>query len=337
MSAEQTVKLSRLFVDRREMIASDDVLAVVSEERGAAEPPISTDPRVVARPAPRYHFPLDPLVAVQGANRSLRHGGDGRASTDGLLWCRWPHQTLRELKGLLTGDDVLPSLGNGSIPPEVLSIAQEAVLHSPYQRQMDRGPRVATVGDAHRSDRPPPRRRSGRAVREARGVRRPDDRLRRRRHDRGRPQRRRRPAPAPFALRRCRAVAGRRDRVVAAVDPAVARVGGRDRAGADAPRLVARHRRSRARRRRRAPARHDEAHRPNPADDRRRARRCRRPSAGSSRPRTRSSRPRAARARSRRTSRTRSPCSRARSRTSTCSPRRSTASASSCSVSTPAR
>ena len=69
---------------------------------------MSTDPRVVARPAPRFHFPLDPLVAVQGANRSLRHGGDGRASPDGLLWCRWPHQTVREMKGAPHGRRCAP-------------------------------------------------------------------------------------------------------------------------------------------------------------------------------------------------------------------------------------
>ena len=74
------------------------------------------------------------MVAVQGASRSLRHGGDGRASPDGLLWCRWAHQTVRELKGLVSGAAVLPSLGNGAVPAEVLSLAQEAVLHSPYNR-----------------------------------------------------------------------------------------------------------------------------------------------------------------------------------------------------------
>ncbi len=132
--ADQQVRLSRMFVDRRELIRSTEVRSVVSAQSGAAEP-AGTDPRVVARPAPRFHFPLDPLVAVQGGRRSLRHGHDGRASTDGLLWCRWPHQAVRELKGLLDGDDVLPSLGNGSVPPEVLTVAQEAVLHSPYQRR----------------------------------------------------------------------------------------------------------------------------------------------------------------------------------------------------------
>lgn len=133
-AAQAEVRLSKLFLERRAMIASADVDAVVSAASGSAEPPISAEPRLVPRPAPRFHFPLDPMVAVQGAARSLRHGHDGRASPDGLLWCRWAHQTVRELKGLLSGAAVLPSLANGAVPAEVLYLAQEAVLHSPYNR-----------------------------------------------------------------------------------------------------------------------------------------------------------------------------------------------------------
>jgi hypothetical protein len=44
-----------------------------------------TEARVVDRPAPRFTFPNEPVVAVRGASRSLRHGGDGRGSADGKL------------------------------------------------------------------------------------------------------------------------------------------------------------------------------------------------------------------------------------------------------------
>ena len=49
--------------------------------------------REVMRPAPRYHWPTDPVVAVRGAKRSLRHRGAGRFSPDGRLQCRWPSQS----------------------------------------------------------------------------------------------------------------------------------------------------------------------------------------------------------------------------------------------------
>lgn len=100
-------------------------------DRTAFEIP-PTEPRVVQRPAPRFTFPADPMLAVQGAGRSLRHANDGRASPDGKLTCRWPAQVISADEGLIDGADVLRSLGNGSIPPEVLSLAREVLIHDPY-------------------------------------------------------------------------------------------------------------------------------------------------------------------------------------------------------------
>ena len=134
LQAQTDVHFSTLFLQRRALLSAAQVDAVVSAASGAADPPIDTEPRLVPRPAPRYHFPLDPMLGLQGVGRSLRHGNDGRGSPDGLLWCRWAHQTVRELKGLLPGAAVLPTLGNGAVPAEVLLVAQEAAVHSPYNR-----------------------------------------------------------------------------------------------------------------------------------------------------------------------------------------------------------
>ena len=90
------------------------------------------DPRIVARPAPRFGFPIDPLVAVQGAARSLRHGCDGKGSPDGKLTCRWPTQVISEVQGVVTGDKLVASLGSGAIPDEVVLLAREAALQDPY-------------------------------------------------------------------------------------------------------------------------------------------------------------------------------------------------------------
>jgi len=94
------------------------------------QPP--AQPRVVARPAPRFGFPLDPLVAVQGARRSLRHGGDGRASPDGKLTCRWPTQLVSEVQGVVAGERLIPSLPSGAIPEEIILLAREAAIQDPY-------------------------------------------------------------------------------------------------------------------------------------------------------------------------------------------------------------
>ncbi len=91
-----------------------------------------TEARVVDRPAPRFTFANEPMVAVRGASRSLRHGGDGRGSEDGKLTCRWPTHVITEISGIVAPDRFVRSLGNASVPAEVLSLAREAVLHDPY-------------------------------------------------------------------------------------------------------------------------------------------------------------------------------------------------------------
>ncbi|NUZ08355.1 hypothetical protein [Piscinibacter koreensis] len=91
-----------------------------------------TEARVVTRPAPRWTFPSEPMVALRGAGRSLRHGNDGRGSADGKLTCRWPTHTITEISGVIAPDRFIRSLGNGSVPGEVLLLAREALLHDPY-------------------------------------------------------------------------------------------------------------------------------------------------------------------------------------------------------------
>jgi len=92
----------------------------------------ATEERIVERPAARFTFPDDPLVAVRGLRRSLRHGGDGRGSADGKLTCRWPTHVITEIAGLVPETAFVRSLGNGALPPETLTLAREAMLLDPY-------------------------------------------------------------------------------------------------------------------------------------------------------------------------------------------------------------
>jgi len=87
---------------------------------------------VIERPAQRRYVPSDPVLAVSGAGRNLRHGGDGRWSTDGRLGVRRPSHVAQDYAGLVRGNTVLPSLGSGALPPETLALAREVIMLSPH-------------------------------------------------------------------------------------------------------------------------------------------------------------------------------------------------------------
>lgn len=97
---------------------------------GDVQAPIEA--RVVERPAARFTCPNDPMVAIRGAVRSLRHGHDGRGSADGKLTCRWPTHVVDEIRGIVAKDRFIRTLGSGSIPGEVVTLAREVVIHDPY-------------------------------------------------------------------------------------------------------------------------------------------------------------------------------------------------------------
>jgi len=99
-------------------------------ERPAQAP--AAQAREVTRSAPRWFAPAEPMVAVRGAGRSLRHGHDGRMSQDGKLRCRYPSQVIHAIDQVLEGAELLPSLGTAALPDEVLLLAREALLHNPY-------------------------------------------------------------------------------------------------------------------------------------------------------------------------------------------------------------
>jgi hypothetical protein len=94
--------------------------------------PAQPGEQLVERPAPRRYVPLDPVVGVLGGGRGLRHGGDGRADPDERLSCRRGSQVVRGYAGLISGAEILPGLGSGTVPAETLTLAREALLLSPH-------------------------------------------------------------------------------------------------------------------------------------------------------------------------------------------------------------
>ena len=90
------------------------------------------DRRTVERPAPRLFMPQPPSLAIKGAKPSLRHHYDGLHDDNGRLRCRYPNEAVKGIKGVVKAKDLVPTLGSGAIPPEVLTIVREALVLNPY-------------------------------------------------------------------------------------------------------------------------------------------------------------------------------------------------------------
>ncbi len=117
-----------------------DVVKSANEQRAQQDGPakVPRTYRDVAVPGPRSFTPADLAFVVRGAERSLRHGGDGRFTPDGRLACRLSSHVVTGYQGLLDGRDLpsaLQSLGSGAVPPEIDLLLREAVLTDPYRWQ----------------------------------------------------------------------------------------------------------------------------------------------------------------------------------------------------------
>ncbi|WP_217591178.1 hypothetical protein [Burkholderia sp. GbtcB21] len=99
-------------------------------------------PVEVKRALPRFYIPSDPVILLQGINRSFKHGADGRFSENGTLPCRVSDTTVRELApmaihdlpggGVLRGPDLLArGVANGSVPPECDALLNELAVLDP--------------------------------------------------------------------------------------------------------------------------------------------------------------------------------------------------------------
>lgn len=97
-----------------------------------ATPSATPEVREEERPAPPRWVPNDPYLAVVGGGRSLRHGGDGRWTSEGVLQVRHPSQLELDFPGALQGSGVLSSLPSGAVPGEATDLAREALLLSPH-------------------------------------------------------------------------------------------------------------------------------------------------------------------------------------------------------------
>jgi hypothetical protein len=110
-----------------------DKLVFAREQRDTAKlAPAEPDVRIIRRPTPRYFEPMEPMIAVRGPKRSLRHGYDRKRSPDRRLQCRWPSQIQPGMDGLVKGSDLVGPVPTGGLPPEVLPLVHSALLCDPY-------------------------------------------------------------------------------------------------------------------------------------------------------------------------------------------------------------
>jgi hypothetical protein len=92
------------------------------------------------RALPRYFYPTDPVILMQGVSRSFLIGNDGRYSSDGTLHCRLTGTCLHSYAAV-HGDIYMPPIypwdvldngvDNGSVPPECNEILNEAAMLDP--------------------------------------------------------------------------------------------------------------------------------------------------------------------------------------------------------------
>lgn len=100
------------------------------ENRKDSTPPPPA--RRIRRPTPRYFKPLEPMLAIRGAKRHLRHRFDALRSPDGKLQCRWPDQVQDEIAGVIHGADLVERFPMGGLPPEVAPLVHSALILDPY-------------------------------------------------------------------------------------------------------------------------------------------------------------------------------------------------------------
>jgi hypothetical protein len=112
------------------------------------DPPATV--REVARPAPRFHYPAAPVLAVAGGGRLL--STVEREEAAGQLACRLSDQTSKGQAGVLAATELLTTIGSAAVPDEVLDLAREALAEDPYLAAWRTRKASSPGGDIERTD-----------------------------------------------------------------------------------------------------------------------------------------------------------------------------------------
>lgn len=112
----------------REFAKRASQLSVPSTKKGGA----GGKGRERIRPAPRMFRPAAPMIGLRGVRPHPRHHGDGLYDDAGILRCRYPGEAVPGIEGTVEGVLLVPTLGSGAVPPEMVSLVREAVLLDPW-------------------------------------------------------------------------------------------------------------------------------------------------------------------------------------------------------------
>jgi hypothetical protein len=85
----------------------------------------------VRRARPRWFQPQDPVIAVQGTDRNVRHGYDGRFTPDATVACRLRWDVQDSWNGIEGADLLARAIVHDSLPPEAAHLVHEAALEDP--------------------------------------------------------------------------------------------------------------------------------------------------------------------------------------------------------------
>jgi hypothetical protein len=87
--------------------------------------------RTVTKPGPRLYRPSPPIVGLRGAKPHARHHHD-RLIEGKALRLRWPWECTPAIVSVVKPEQILPTIGSGAVPEEVLRLVQETVLLDPF-------------------------------------------------------------------------------------------------------------------------------------------------------------------------------------------------------------
>ncbi len=110
-----------------------DTVSVHQQKNATQASTPQLTPRNLTVAAPPWVYPTDPVVTLRAVNRSLRHGNNGRFTTDGSLACRVSGQERTQFAGLVHGAELVAPLGHGGLPPECDDLLAELVLDDTTQ------------------------------------------------------------------------------------------------------------------------------------------------------------------------------------------------------------